>query len=94
MVTGVVIATAVVVMANAGEIEAPADTVTEAGTTAATLLLVSVTSAPPAGAGPLSVMVFWVVGVPPATDWGDRVMVWMAGRYLECLADGYGRARR
>jgi len=74
IVTGVLAATAVVVMVNAGDTVAPPATVTEAGTVAAAgLLLVSVTTAPPAGAGPFSVTVFAVIGVPPKTDAADKV---------------------
>jgi hypothetical protein len=73
MVTGVAELTELVLMVNTGETEAPAATVTEAGTVAAALLLVSVTTAPPAGAGPLSVTVFKVVDAPPKTDDGDKV---------------------
>jgi len=73
IVTAVLAATAEVVMLNAGETDAPAVTVTEAGTVAAGLLLVSVTAAPPAGAGPLSVTVLAVVAVPPTTDTGDKI---------------------
>jgi hypothetical protein len=51
---------------------APAATVTDAGTWAAAVLLeVSVTTAPPAGAGPLSVAVP-VEGLPPMTEVGTR----------------------
>lgn len=51
---------------------APAETVTEAGTVAAEVLeLESVTTAPPAGALPVSVSVA-VEGVPPITVLGDR----------------------
>ena len=71
--TGVLAATANVVMVNAGETEAPAATVTEAGTVAAALLLVSVTTALPVGAGPLSVTVLATVDVPPVTKAGDNV---------------------
>jgi len=73
IVTGVAELTELVVMVNAGDTVVPAATVTEAGTVAAAgLLLISVTTAPPAGAGPLSVTVFNVVDVPPSTDVGDR----------------------
>ena len=74
MLTGVAELTELVVMVNAGDTVAPAATVTEAGTVAAAgLPLVSVTTTPPAGAGPLSVTVFAVVDVPPSTDAGDNV---------------------
>jgi hypothetical protein len=73
IVTGVLVATAKVLMVNAGETDAPATTVTKGGTVVAGLLLVSVTTAPPDGAGPLSVTVFKVVDVPPKTDAGDSV---------------------
>jgi len=73
IVTDVLATTAEVVMVNAGDREAPAATVTEAGTTAAALLLVRVTSAPPAGAGPFSVTVLAVVDPPPTTEDGDSV---------------------
>ena len=73
IVTGVLAATAVVVMVNAGDTVAPPATVTEGGTVAAGLLLISVTTAPAAGAGPFNVIVFKVVDVPPKTDAGDNV---------------------
>jgi len=57
MVTGVDVVTALVVTVNVALL-APAATVTLAGTVAVdVLLLVRVTAAPPAGAGPLSVTV-------------------------------------
>jgi hypothetical protein len=65
MFTGVDAATALVVMLNVALV-APAATVTLAGTVAAALLLDSVTTAPPAGAGPSSVTVP-VRGLPPVT---------------------------
>ena len=65
--------TELVLMVKAGDTVAPAATVTEAGTVAAGLLLVSETTAPPAGAGPLRVTVLAVVDVPPRTDDGDKV---------------------
>ena len=67
--------TAVVVIVNAGDTVVPPATVTEAGTVVLGSLLVSVTTAPPAGAGPFSVTVFAVVEVPPSTDAGDNVTV-------------------
>jgi len=73
IVTGVLAATAKVVMVKAGETDAPAAMVTEAGTVALGLLLDSVTTAPPAGAGPLSKTVFELVDMPPTTDTGDNV---------------------
>jgi hypothetical protein len=69
MVTGVLPATGLVVAANV-PVVAPAANATVAGTwAAAVLLLLSVTTAPPAGAGPLSVTVP-VDEVPPVTDVG------------------------
>lgn len=64
-----------VVMVNAGETVAPEATVTEAGTDAAGLLLVSVTTAPCPGAGPLSVTVLAVLESPPAREAGDKLTV-------------------
>jgi len=54
-------------MVNAGETVAPAATVTDAGTVVLGSLLVSVTTAPPAGAGPFRLTVA-VVDTPPRTD--------------------------
>jgi hypothetical protein len=69
----VLLATGVVVTVNVAVV-APAATVTDAGTCAtAVLLLVSVTTAPPAGACPLSVTVP-VEGLPPTTEVGFRLM--------------------
>ena len=74
MVTLVATVTAVVVMVKAGDTVAPAATVTDPGTVAiALLLLVRVTTAPPAGAGLFSVTVFCVAGFPPVTEAGDSV---------------------
>jgi hypothetical protein len=63
--------TAVVVIVKYGDAEAPAATVTEAGTTAAGLLLVKATLIPPAGAGPVRLILFNVAGAPPTTDVGE-----------------------
>jgi len=63
MVTDVVVATKLVLTVNDALVE-PAATVTDPGTLAAELLLDSVTTAPPLGAGPLSVTV--PVEEPPA----------------------------
>jgi hypothetical protein len=65
--------TLTVVIANVADV-APAGTVTEAGTFADTLELVSVTTTPPAGAAPLSVTVP-VTPAPPTTDAGFTVTV-------------------
>ncbi len=72
MVTEVLLATADVVIEKVADV-APAATVTLAGTcAAAVLLLVSVTTAPPDGAGPLNVTVP-VDELPPATEVGFSV---------------------
>jgi len=73
MVTGVAVLIGLVLMVNVGDTDAPAATVTDAGTVVLGSLLVSVTTALPTGAGPLSVTVFNVVAVPPKTDAGDKV---------------------
>ena len=70
MVTVRVAATNDVVMVNTGDEVAPAATVTEAGTVTPGSLLDRFTTALP-WAGPLSVTLFAVVEVPPATDVGD-----------------------
>jgi len=86
IVTGVLAATGVVMMVNAGDTVAAPATVTEAGTVAAAgLLLVSVTTAPPFGAGPLSVTVFKVVDVPPSTDAGDNITAETVGGVVTLL---------
>src|SRR5260221_14715248 len=70
MVTGVDVVTALVLTVNVALL-APAATVTLAGTVAVDVLpLVSVTAAPPAGAGPLSVTVPVEGGTPPAPAGG------------------------
>jgi hypothetical protein len=67
-------------MVNAEETVPPAGTMTVAGTAATEgLELVSVTDAPPAGAGPFSVAMLPVVDPPPPMLVGDRVRVLMAG---------------
>jgi hypothetical protein len=73
------VATELVLMVNAGDVRAPAATVTDPGTVAAPLLLDSVTTAPPEGAGPFNVTVLAVVGVPPNIDVGERVTAVGAG---------------
>ena len=65
MVTGVDVATALVLRLKLALVP-PGETVTLAGTTAAGLLLESVTCAPPAGAGAFSVTVP-VEELPPVT---------------------------
>ena len=69
IVTAVVEATGLVVAVKVAVV-APASTVTDAGTCAAAVFeLVSVTCAPPSGAGPLIVTVP-VEEVPPSTEAG------------------------
>ena len=71
MVTEVDVATALVLTVKVAVV-APARTVTLAGTVAAVLLLDRETSAPPVGAGPLSVTVP-VEELPPVTLAGLRL---------------------
>jgi hypothetical protein len=73
IVTPVFTVTDLVLMVKVGETVAPGATVTDCGTVAAALLLDSLTTAPPAGAGPLMVTVLFAVGLPPKTALGERV---------------------
>jgi hypothetical protein len=75
IVTGVFDVTPVVVIVNAGETDVPPATVTDGGTVTPALLLLSVTTAPPDGAGPFNVTLFAVVDPPPTTVFGDKVTV-------------------
>src|SRR5437762_986595 len=79
MVTGVDATTAVVLTVKVAVVLA-AGTVTVEGTLAAALLLESVTCAPPAGAGPLSVTVPVDDCVPPVTLVGFNVSEETVGR--------------
>src|SRR5437762_11453705 len=79
MVTGVDATTAVVLTVKVAVVLA-AGTVTVEGTLAAALLLESVTCAPPAGAGPLSVTVPVEDCVPPVTLVGFNVSEEKIGR--------------
>ena len=66
--------TALVVIVNTGDTVAPAATVTDGGGAATDVLLLdSITTAPPDGAGALSVTVFRVVGFPPWIALGESV---------------------
>ena len=78
MVTGVEMVTALVLTVKVALL-APARTVTLEGTLAATLLLESITCAPPVGAGPLSVTVP-VDCTPPVTLVGFSVSEESVGR--------------
>jgi len=72
IVTGVEVVTALVLAVNVALL-APAATVTLAGTLAAALSLVSITCAPPLGAGPLRVTVPVEDCAPPVTLVGFNV---------------------
>src|SRR6266542_620918 len=74
-VTTVDVVTVLVVMVNAGEVVAPAATVTEGGGVAAGSELPSVTIAPPTGAAPFKVTVLFATDVPPKTVLADRLTV-------------------
>src|SRR2546427_11859348 len=88
MVTGVDVATALVLRLKLALVP-PGETVTLAGTTAAGLLLESVTCAPPAGAGAFSVTVP-VEGLPPVTLVGlrasDETIGGITGSGAVCVA--------
>jgi len=66
----------------------PAGTITLGGTLAALLSLESITCAPPAGAGPLSVTVPVEVPTPPTTLLGFSVSEDTVGGVTESEADG------
>ena len=71
--TGVLVVTAVVLIVKVADV-APAGTVTVGdGAATAELRLVSVTTAPPAGAGPFNVTVLRLVDLPPFTLVGDNL---------------------
>src|SRR5437870_2294338 len=90
MVTGVDVVTALVLTVNVALL-APAATVTLAGTVAVdVLLLVRVTAAPPAGAGPLSVTVPVEDCAPPVTVVGFSVSVESVGRACGATVGGAG----
>jgi hypothetical protein len=72
MVTARLAGTGLVVMMKFGEAVAPAGTVTEAGMVTLGSLLESVTTMPPVGAAPVSVIEFIpVIPEPPSTDVGE-----------------------
>lgn len=74
IVTEAAVVTQPVVIVKFAEV-APAATVTEAATEAtAGLALARVTTAPPLGAGPLRYTLLFVVGLPPTTLVGDRLI--------------------
>jgi len=79
IVTGVVAATADVVIVKTGDAVAPPATVTEAGTPTPRSLLVKLTRMPPAGAGAFRVTLFAVDETPPTTEVGDRTGVAASG---------------
>lgn len=73
MVAVALLATVMLVTVNVAVVELAA-TVTEAGTVAADVLLLERdTTAPPVGAGPLSVTVPVELALPPTTVVGDRL---------------------
>jgi hypothetical protein len=73
MITFVIADTLNVTMLNGGDTRAPAGTVTVAGTEAAPVWeLVSDTVTPPAGAGPVNIIVFWEVDNVAVVPLGAR----------------------
>ena len=86
MVTGVDAATALVLIVKVALL-LPAGTITLEGTLAAPLLLESITCAPPAGAGPLSVTVPMDDCAPPITLVGFNVSVETVGGVTANEAD-------
>jgi hypothetical protein len=78
--------TSVVVMLKFGDLRAPAGTVTVAGGDATGFELASVTTAPPGGAGPVSVTKLPVVVPPPTTLVGDSVSDAIAGGFTVRVA--------
>jgi hypothetical protein len=68
-----------VVIVKKGEVVAPAGTVTDGGVAAIEVSeLDNVITAPPGGAGPVSVTRLLFVGLPPTTDEGEALTPWTA----------------
>ncbi len=84
MVAVVALATGVVVIVKVAVV-APLATVTLAGTVAEALSLLSCTTAPPLGAGALSVTVPWDIA-PPVTLVGLTASVFSAGGFTVRVA--------
>lgn len=74
MLTVVLAVTADVVIVNAGDTDAPCTTITDVGTAALGLPLVSITTTPPDGAGPFRLTVP-VVERPPLIAGSDNVTI-------------------
>jgi hypothetical protein len=79
IVTAVFVATVAVVIVNDGDTVVPAATSTVDGTVVLESLLLSVTNAPPVGAGAVRVTVLAVVDPPPTTEVDDRFTAETAG---------------